>query len=303
MRKRWFSALAGMSVGLSLCAALVLRFDVQSHDWIRLFHNVSWPWVIAVVTLTVLLWWSGARKWALFSSALHGDSGKEPASGFFLRHFAWQNWLGQFVPPALAIVLGRCWASRRMPGVGVRAGAGSAIYDQAFEFVLLMGLLPAAYTVLSDHAVWFVWVPMAVLGVWFAASAIFLCRCWLPQGIQEHLGALLGWSALRVVLTVVRIIAGAPALGFNIEPAHIVAASPVVAILALIPLTPGNLGLAEWGWSGVLIYAGTASLTAGLFALGFRLLIYGVQTAVLAAQELMFFILKTRKLSSNVASL
>lgn len=279
--KRWLITLGSLAAGFLLCLALVARLDVQTHDWAQLLRSLSGPWIGGVVVLTGLLWWSGARKWAVLAVALHGEAAREPKRGFFLRHFAWQNWIGQFVPPALAIVAGRSWAARHMEGVSLRAGAGNAVFDQAVEFILLAGLLPAAWLVLNEHKAWTVWVPVAVFGMAGATSVTaLLCRGAL-RSVRPFLGAILGWSALRVLLTLARLVVAAPALGLAINLVSIAAAAPVVALLALLPLTPGNLGLAEWGWTGVLIYAGTDSLAAGLYALGFRLLMFAVQSVLL----------------------
>jgi hypothetical protein len=274
-------AFASFASGLLLCVALVLHLQVRTGDWVRLLNGLSWPWVLVVTVLTVLLWWSGARKWALWSLALHGEAGGEPSSGFFFRNFAWQNWAGQFVPPPLAIILGRGWATRHMPGVSMRAGAGNATLDQALEFLLLAGFLPAAVLVLHQHASWIVWGPVAGLGMAGVASAVWFFRSRLPIGSNAFLLPILGWSAGRVLLTVTRLVVCAPALGLAIDPSSIMAAAPVVALLALIPLTPGNLGIAEWGWAGVLTYAGASPVDASLLAVGARLLLLVVQSLLI----------------------
>lgn len=285
MNKRWmiFRVVVGLALGLALCVALYAHLEVKSGDWERLWGGLSWSWTAIVLGLTMLHWWSGARKWAVWSLALHGAAGKEPAAGFFLRHIAWQNWYGQFLPPTLAIVLGRSWAARHMPGVNWRAGAGNGIYDQAMEFLLLSSLLPAAWLVLRDHVGVMVWGPVAVAGMAVMAALIGLSRRWLPERLGPFLPSLLAWSALRVVVVIARLVAGAPALSLAIDWASIAATAPVVALLMIVPLTPGNLGIAEWGWVGVLAYGGTDPVEAGLMAVGFRLLMIAVQTALLLA--------------------
>jgi len=277
----WVRVGAGLFLGLVLCVALILHLDVREADWARLLQGLSWPWIIVVVLLTIALWGSGARKWALWAEALHGEAGKEPAPGFFFRHFAWQNWFGQFVPPSLAIILGRSWASRHMPGVNWREGAGNAFYDQLMEFVLLAAFLPAAVLILWYQAVVQVWAPVALAGLLAVGGIVLLLGRLFPRVPRRFLMPLLLWSALRVLLTIARLIVGAPALGLLIDPVAIAAAAPVVALLFLIPLTPGNLGVAEWGWAGVLTFAGTEPVSAGLLAVGFRLLMFVVQTVLI----------------------
>ena len=279
----WLRIVLSMLLGMGLCAFLVFHLNVHTEDWQRLLRGVSFPWCVVVVALTALLWWSGARKWALWSKALHGDAGREPEVGFFLRHVAWQNWIGQFVPPTLAIIVGRSWAARQAQGLKWGEGAANGAFDQLMEFALLAGLLPAAWLVLQDHSGVAVLLPMAAIGFLGVGGMFWLLRRFLPAGVAAFLPSLMAWSLLRVLLTLVRLVVGASALGLAVNPVAIVAAAPVVALLVLVPLTPGNLGLAEWGWVGVLAYGGADSVEAGLFALGIRLLMFAVQTALIGA--------------------
>jgi hypothetical protein len=295
MIRRWLVALSGMAAGLLLCWALIARLGLRAEDWMRPYHALSWTWTGIIALVTAFLWWSGARKWAIWSRAMHGAAGAEPLPRFFMRHYAWQNWIGLFVPPQLAIILGRSWAVRHMPGVGWRAGVGNAFYDQLMEFVFLAGLLPAAGLVLLYHVDGTVWLPVAAGGMLAAGGAMWLLRSRIPAGASPFLFSLLAWSAARVILTVISYVLGAWALRLAIDPSHIVAAAPLVAGLVLIPLTPGNLGLAEWGWTGVLALAGTNAAAAGLFALGFRVLMLVVQSALLIVHEGLFFIFQQRE--------
>ncbi len=282
----WLRLGTGLTVGLALCVGLILHLDVREADWRRLLYGLSWPWVVVIALLTIALWGSGARKWALWAKALHGNAGKEPAPGFFFRHFAWQNWFGQFMPPSLAIILGRSWATRHMPDVNWRAGAGNAFYDQLMEFALLTALLPAAVLILWRHVDVWVWAPVAVLGLLGTSAIIFFLNRFFWRSLRPFMLSLLAWSALRVLLTVARLVVAAPALGLAIEPVVIAAAAPVVALLFLIPLTPGNLGVAEWGWAGLLAFAGTEPVSAGLLALGTRLLMLVVQSVLIIGVNL-----------------
>jgi len=283
MMKRTVYAVGSFLAGALLCVALVLHMDASAQEWARLLGGLSWPWAVAVAGLTILMWWSGSRKWALWSLALHGEAGAEPSAGFFFRHFAWQNWFGQFVPPPLAIIFGRSWATRYMRGISMREGAGSGLADQGMEFALLAGLLPAAFLVFYNHVSWAAWLSVSFTGMAAVAGGIWFFRSRFPGALQASLLPLLAWSAVRVCLTVARLAAGAPALGLSLDPVSVAAAAPVVALLALLPLTPGNLGLAEWGWAGVLVYGGADIVDAGLYALGFRVLLLVMQSVLILA--------------------
>jgi uncharacterized membrane protein YbhN (UPF0104 family) len=98
---------------------------------------------------------------------------------------------------------------------------------------------------------------------------------------------------LRVLVTGVRLVVGVPALSLAISWTAVAMAGPLVALLAVIPLTPGNLGIAEWGWVGVLSWAKENPLDAGLLAMGFRVLVLIAQTLLLAAGEFIWMAKKT----------
>jgi len=57
-----------------------------------------------------------------------------------------------------------------------------------------------------------------------------------------------------------------------IDPWHVVMLAPAVQCLALIAITPGALGVVEWGWAGLLGMTASYSLAhAAAFALALRL--------------------------------
>ena len=282
---RFLKITVGLVLGLGLCVALVWRLGVSQEDVLRLVSGVSGLHVAIVFLLTALLAWSGARKWALWSEALCAAGQKTECESAppYLRHMIWQSWLGQFVPPSLAVILGRGMAEKKE--TSFRSGAISGTLDQAMEFLFLAALLPAGIAVLWFHKGFAEFLGLTALGWFLAATTTYVVARQVRPAWCFYLVRLMGWSMLRVALTVLRLVWGAPALGLSIDLLAIAAASPVVALLALIPLTPGNLGLAEWGWVGALAFAGTNPLEAGLLALGFRLLVLVAQTLLLGGYE------------------
>ena len=274
-------SLLAIALGAGLCFWLYFSLNVRASDWETLLDGLSLPWCLAVFVLSGLLMVSGALKWALLSRAMHGDGGKEPEDGFFFRQYLWQNWIGQFVPPSLAIVGGRAWATRRMKGVAMLSGVGNGFLDQILELAFFVVLLPAAIFVLSGQGGWISFLLLSVAGVGVLAGIMWLGRRRLPAPLWR----LFGLSLARVALTILRLISGIYAFGLPIAALAVAAAAPVVSLLSLIPLTPANLGIAEWGWTGLLALAGESALFAALFALGFRLLVFIAQTLLLGLNE------------------
>lgn len=327
--RRFVFALFGLALGLVLCVQVFRHAQVGAADWRALAASLSPLWCVVVVLMTHALMIAGARKWAILSRALHGaEAGQEPASGFFLRHYLWQNWIGQFVPPSLAIILGRAWAARHMPDrkeiIGDQSAAASVkndgmtsgesgridrrrkmisglwsgILDQALEFALLISFLGGSALVLFYGGGATAFVLGAGAGTGVLALIALIGRRWMPQSLRVVLWPLFGWSAVRAGLTVLRLFVGVAALGLYVSEIKIAALAPVVSLLALIPLTPGNLGIAEWGWQAGLVWAEQGAVAAALFAAGFRILVLLAQTLLLAAHEGALF-LRERKVRTT----
>lgn len=279
----WLRVLIGSALGVGLCVLLIIRLDVRAGDALRLWSGLSWSWCGIVFLLSAALLWTGAHKWALWAQGLHQMP--EPSDGYFLRHFVWQNWVAQFVPPSVAIVVGRGVAHKVTGDGSFKKGAVGGLYDQAMEFTLLAGLLPVGLGVLMGGAGGMDFLVGGAFGMFASGLVLYLFLFWFRPVLRSALPALLFWSALRVLLVVVRLALGGAALGIPIDPLVIAAAAPAVAFLAILPLTPGNLGIAEWGWVGILTLAGQEAQDVALLALGFRLLILVVQSLLLGGYE------------------
>lgn len=280
---RIIKIVGGLALGLLLCWGLIVRLNIQPADALRLMTQLSWPSVVGVFLLTGLMAWTGAHKWSLWAQAFAGPSPEKTETPNYLRHMIWQSWIGQFVPPSLAVIVGRGMAERH--GASFRQGALSGVYDQAMEFLFLSAMLVASVAVLWFKKDFLTFVVLSLLGWAMAYGLVYLIARKVRPFLCFYLPRLMLWSMVRVALTVARLVLGAPALGLSIDLLSIAAASSVVALLALIPLTPGNLGIAEWGWVGVLSFAGNDAFQAGLLALGFRVLVLVVQTLLLMGYE------------------
>ena len=107
----------------------------------------------------------------------------------------------------------------------------------------------------------------AALGVVLLALLVRAAgKRWMPEELHGALWPVFGWSFARAALTVLRLVVGVQALGLFLSGLKVAAVAPLVSVLALIPLTPGNLGVAEWGWQGALVYAGEGAVAAALYA-------------------------------------
>lgn len=271
----------GLILGVGLCVLLFWQIGLQKEDIVQIWERLSWPWVGAISLLTLGLWVSGAIKWAMWVGALNGP--EMPAMGlfFYLRHFAWQSLWGLFVHPSLAIIAGRGISARKFGSViSTRKALLNGVHDQALEFLYLLSFLPAGLFYLFVRAEIGLTVLFMVAGPCVLTLLALALRRFFPTVGLAAFGWILALSFLRVLLTIVRLACGGAALGLAVPPDLIAACSPVVALLVIVPLSPGNLGVAEWGWVGLLSAFGVSALQAGLLASGFRVMMIVLQSVL-----------------------
>ena len=84
---------------------------------------------------------------------------------------------------------------------------------------------------------------------------------------RPTLKALYWLSAIRFTGMLIRTMVVAMAFGPSISMASVAIAMPLVLLSNLIAITPGGLGIAEWGWTALLVLQGHALGDAGAFAI------------------------------------
>ncbi|HEY6426489.1 MAG TPA: lysylphosphatidylglycerol synthase transmembrane domain-containing protein [Acidimicrobiales bacterium] len=87
-------------------------------------------------------------------------------------------------------------------------------------------------------------------------------------------------SSGRIAFDYFTLLAAIRATGAKPQPALVLLAYSVAGLLALIPLTPGGLGIVEAGLSGLLILAGVGAGDAVVATLGYRVISYWLPIAV-----------------------
>jgi len=272
--------LFGLAIGFVLCMLLVEQTALTTEKWrVAMTRWTLWP-CLGVLLSSFLLMAASALKWQIMTQAV-GDKGTKTFR-FFLRHSIWQNWVGQFVPPSLAVVAGRGFTERAGGSRKILAGLWGGLIDQALDFLFLAAMLTGTLFVLLFNARWFCFLVAAMMG----SFAVFCILSWAGRRFNDArllvaATPILALSLARAALTVLRLIVGTVATGSAIAPLHVAAATAPVALLALIPITPGNLGVAEWGWRGILTFMGETADEAAIFALSFRLLTFLSQTILL----------------------
>lgn len=87
-------------------------------------------------------------------------------------------------------------------------------------------------------------------------------------------------SSGRIAFDYFTLLAAIRATGVRPQPALVLLAYAVAGLLALIPVTPGGLGIVEAGLSGLLILAGVDAGNAVVATLGYRVISYWLPIAV-----------------------
>jgi len=293
-RKRPSTVRLALLGGLSTFAAIGLLwalFDVVGvTPGAVLSHlgDLNPTWLAAIVGLTALNILISAEKWRLIMAVraeTPTQSVDHPVAFFYTALGAL---LGQIMLPQLSTTLLRGLAARLHTERSAMAGAGTAVVEQSFD--LVVGLLLAAVTVMvmtgvlaPPHWPWAVSLIMATVMV----CAGLIGGRWRPFGVTPGLGmALLLLSSLRYLVLATRAAlvvwcAVLPLVWWM--PAMTL---PLAQLSTLLAVTPGNLGITEWGWSGALAWLGAPMAAAASFVLVHRVLGLAGQIATVAVAAL-----------------
>jgi uncharacterized protein (TIRG00374 family) len=98
----------------------------------------------------------------------------------------------------------------------------------------------------------------------------------------------------RVVLLLVRLQLVACALGVMIPWEIILIGMSVFQLSWLLSVTPGGIGIAEWGWVGVLVRYGFSPSDAALLSIAFRLYLFIFSVVVLLVSFAFYLYIKKR---------
>ncbi len=266
-------ASVGMVFGLALCWVLVHQAGMTEAQARQLFENINWPALLGVMVITWLMLEAGARKWSYLDHAMDGQTPRPHA--YYMRHFTWQSWLAQILPSTAAIIAGRALVTHVADEHNWKRGFKNALLDQLSELFVILAFIPATLWQLHSGASFGAWLSAGLIAT---LAAGFLGMKLLPRFFLRD--ALL-WSFVRMALVTMRLILGAMAFTFAVQPLHIAFAMPLATLTALLPLTPGNLGLYEWGWTYALSLWHEPIAIAALYMLSYRVLILIAQTLML----------------------
>lgn len=291
----------GLAVGVGLVALLVRWADESVARLLQTASTAQLAVLVAVLLSVAAHCWITSIKWRLVTAAV------EPQALRTLHFFSYSvliNLLAQALPMQVATVAGRA-AAMRLHATPVVRGTVATVYEQAFDVLVPVLLIPPALlalahlialeTALAASAVLLVLGNLllarvgadplpkllhALARVPFAPLQRALLRARvsavLAPGAAQVAPAsaqkLFFWSELRYLNLMFRTYLVAqmihPSLGLGI----IACGMSIIALTAIISLTPANLGITELGWVGTLGAFGIPADVSVAFALLTRLL-------------------------------
>lgn len=284
-RRLWLLAAGQAALGIFALAALLWLAEL---DGATLRETLGRPGVPAWAGLVALTWVQiacGAEKWKRVMARIAPAEADPMPTGVPMLVTALVAVVAVVLPLYAAAPVVRGLAQRMIGGGRFVHGAAGSMYEQAFDVAVLLAMTgPGALALLGlvDATTWAAASAAALVAVggaaWLIAGGLgrWLAHETVPS---EHLGggrlrrlrtlpgawARLGLLDRRLVLTlyglsVMRYGAMLGRAGLVVWAAGLPVTVPdaavgfaVVQSLQILSLTPGGLGVIEWGWTGALM--------------------------------------------------
>jgi len=285
-----------VSISTGLIYLLISRAGLTWADIVISIHKIP-GWALALfVALSGANLALGARKWliVLRTTAPGPESG--PGLTEAMLTSALGELLGQVMPVQAGIAVARSLASHLNIGPSLRANLGTTLYEQLFDLIVVGIAAVAGVLGLVLHAGALGWVPFIL--IWALGSMVLSLKLPTMLAAQAYrVGRLLGkpgliseiqntsrsvsalstvpaqlavLSMVRYLTNLLRLVVLLGALGMWSQAIPAMIGLPLVQIIGVVPVTPGNLGVTEWTWSAVLVSSGATIGKAALFALAAR---------------------------------
>lgn len=292
-KRHKFRIVVTLLLGLALIVALFYGQSLNLKTLAAL--RIDWPFAIGMIACSYLYIALGAWKWQAISRQWYGEA---PSFTFHLNQMAQVMLWGQFLPLPVATAIQRAAVMRIEQSKPVAQGLAHAAYDLGFDFVIVFALAPLTLLQLHFDFSWLCWTALGVGGFAFLWLLLFfsepllrlLAKCvgpqtratleaWQHHGLmQPHfMTFMLSIGTARFAVSILRLCLGAAALGLELPWDAIAYTTPLATLPSLIPITPANLGVAEWSWAYLLSLWQVPVALGALFATGFRLLTLAVQ--------------------------
>lgn len=284
-----------------LIAWLVVQSGLSYAEFVATLREIKPVAIAGILATTALFVLLSSLKWQLVMAQVATDEASVPGWGFSLYYTGLGTVLALVIPPHAAMVLSRSVGTKfRQTGSALAAGAASA-YEQIFDIVPLLTMSLAALVAIVIRSSFGEWLAIAAglnAAALLAMILLFRSRFWalanflpLPQRRRELLRQKLEWfatpaaktllgaplvttlfaiSLARYVVILMRTAFVMASVALPIGAFQFLKAYGVARLSSLISITPGELGIAEWTWTGVLSWMGFHLEDAARFVLANR---------------------------------
>lgn len=288
--------LGSIAIAIAAIVALLTVSGTRINDvGLGLLRVGPWAFMLAACCTLAQIGIS-ALKWQLVLSRLLTDPTVVPSGRLSTLIACLAAVFAQFVPLIVAAPIVRGLAARYFVRTPIIQSTLASAIEQAFDvFALLLFLAPTIVVLTCSLAglqvtfqLWAVVAMTSIAAAYFfigtaSMKSIGQLAAWL--GFGSRLGGVLNatsnvdvslrrqllWlSILRYGTMFLRVVFVANAVGFGFPVAELAFGYSIVQASQIASATPGNLGLAEWTWVGVLAYHGHEAARVAAFSLILR---------------------------------
>lgn len=295
------------NVALAFASVLLAFFLIKEsfaffdYDWLTVLKEiwgVGLTWAFLFFVLTVLDIALAAYKWHWVKKKYQSQK----TYWYCYKSILIGTFLGQILPTTVSITVTKAIATKYNEKVSSAKSLFVASFDQIFDFLIPVTIFPVAIAYLTGEIsvrIAFIGVG-AILLLFIAGSFLFGSKLFVlnwAKSVPRLAGLFTSFTAydyillccvsfIKYTLLCLRLYIGVIAFQGSITFFESFFGNVAVQISRLISLTPGSIGVSEWGWSSLLYLHGVSLQDSFVIFFSIRVLIF----VVLATLFLLFVV-------------
>lgn len=327
-----FVSVIAIGLAILLIVSLINYTNINLNSLLATVSSFPLWGIALFLVMTLLNLMIGAKKWELAVKHLSGNNSDQPGYLFFLMYTTLGAFIGLFVPIQVSTLAVRSISLRVGGFGSIKKGVATSLIAQFQDVIMItIFFIPGLFVIFGrgNSVFWLASVAgLIVAGFIFFGKFAFtifnritnlrvleltardaesknlfrLAKRRIVTLLQEIADKrvlapsltipLFGLSFLRFINLALRSYLISWLIRLNVSPIIIMSISSIVQLSLIIAVTPGNMGLLEWGWVGLLSLVGVSVLDAGQFALAARIFGYS-STIILFCGILLSFFLRS----------
>lgn len=281
-----------------LIGGLITWSGLSLAQFVGSARAISSPAIVGILACTMLFLILSSLKWRLVMAQITPREAPAPSWILSLYYTSLGSLLALVITPHAAMPLSRSLGAKLYLKGAALPGAAASAYEQLFDVVPLVTMSMAVLIAIVVKASFGGWLAIALAlnaGALVAMMLVLRSRFWslaavlpLPRRHAEKLAQKLQWFAAPAARTLlgpefvatlfaisltryavillrtgfVMAAVGPPISGFQYLKAY-----GLARLSSLVSITPGELGISEWTWTGVLSWMGFRADAAARFVL------------------------------------